>query len=279
MAYPTVDRPYGLRPVNLIGGQVFSGSTRSFPIQYGFATDIFYGDFVVLSRGFVTRATVATGTGVNQVSGVFLGCSFTDPITKQKRFSQFWPAGTLAGDAEAVICDDPDTVFKVAVCSSGVVMASAAKALVGTNLSMINNSGSVFTGNSANALLAPTATPVTTILPVRCVALVDETAYSVQAVGSSSATTITLTTALPQAIPVGTHVAYVAANGQLIDTGSFVTAAASAGATSVTINAAIAVPGGVTAIPAASTIVFTVYPEVLVKVNLLVHGYYSSATA
>jgi hypothetical protein len=279
MAYPNVLRPYGLRPINLIGGQGFAGSTRSLPIQYGFATDIFYGDFVVLSRGFITRASVAAGTGVNQVSGVFLGCSFTDPVTRQKRFSQFWPAGTLAGDAEAVVCDDPDTIFKAVVCSAGVAIASAAKALVGTNLSMINNAGNVNTGNSANAVLAPTATPASTILPVRCIGLVDETAYSIPAVGSSSATTITLTTALPQAVPVGAHVAYVAANGQVIDTGSFVATAAAVGALSVTMNAAIAVPGGVVAIPAASTIVFTVYPEVLVKTNLLVHGYYSSATA
>ena len=279
MAYPTVDRPYGLRPVNLIGGQVFSGSTRNLPIQYGFATDIFYGDFVVLSRGFVTRATVAAGTGVNQVTGVFLGCTFTDPVTKQKRFSQFWPAGTLAGDAEAVVCDDPDTVFKAAVCSSGTTLASGAMALVGTNLSMINNTGSTATGNSANAVLAPVDTPVTTILPVRCVGVVDDTSYSFTAPGSSSGAAITLTSGLPQAVPVGTSVAYVAPNGQLIQTASFVDTAASVGATSVVLNAAIAVPGGVTAIPAASTIVFTVYPEVLVKVNLLVHGYYSSATA
>lgn len=279
MAYPTVDRPYGLQPINLIGGQVFAGSTRSLPIQYGFATDIFYGDFVVLSRGFITRASVSTGTGVNQVTGIFLGCSFTDPVTKQKRFNQYWPAGTLAGDAVAVVCDDPDTVFKAAVCSSGTTMASGALALIGTNLSMINNTGSTATGNSANAVLAPTATPVTTILPVRCVGVVDDTAYSFSAPGSSSGTAITLTSGLSQALPVGSSVAYVAPNGQIIETSSFVATAASAGATSVTLNAAIAVPGGVTAIPAASTIVFTVYPEILVKMNLLVHGYYSSATA
>lgn len=280
MAYPTVDKPYGLQPVNLIGGQVFAGSTRSLPIQYAYATDIFYGDFVVLARGFITRASVSTGTGVNQVTGIFLGCSYTDPVTKQKRFSQYWPASTLAGDAVAVVCDDPDTVFKAVVCSSGTTVASGALALVGTNLSMVNNTGSTATGNSANAVLAPTATPVTTILPVRCVGVVDETAISVSASGSSSGTAITLTgTGLPAAIPVGTSVAYIAANGQIIETSSFVATAASAGATSVTLNAAIAVPGGVTAIPAASTIVFTQYPEVLVKVNLLIHGYYSSATA
>jgi hypothetical protein len=280
MAYPTVDRPYGLQPINLIGGQVFAGSTRSLPIQYAYATDIFYGDFVVLARGFITRASVSTGTGVNQVTGIFLGCAYTDPVTKQKRFSQYWPASTLAGDAVAIVCDDPDTVFKAVVCSSGTTVASGALALVGTNLSMVNNTGSTATGNSANAVLAPTATPVSTILPVRCVGVVDDTAISVSAAGSSSGTTITLTgTGLPAAIPVGTSVAYIAGNGQIIETSSFVATAASAGATSVTLNAAIAVPGGVTAIPAASTIVFTQYPEVLVKVNLLIHGYYSSTTA
>jgi len=280
MAYPSVDAPYGLKPINLIGGQVFAGSTRSLPIQYGYATDIFYGEFVVLSRGFITRASVTTGTGSNQVTGIFLGCSYTDPVTKQKRFSQYWPASTLAGDAAAVVADDPDTVFKAVVCSATTVIASGALAMVGTNLSMINNTGNVNTGNSANAVLAPTATPVSTILPVRCVGVVEDTAFSVTASGSSSGTAITLTgTGLPAAIPVGTSVAYVASNGQLIQTSSFVATAASAGATSVTLNAAIAVPGSVVAIPSASTIVFTQYPEILVKSNLLVHGYYSSATA
>lgn len=280
MAYPTVSAPYGLKPVNLIGGQVFAGGTRQLPIQYSYATNIFYGDFVVLSRGFITRASVSTGTGSNQVTGIFLGCTYTNPLTKQKQFSQYWPASTLAGDATAYVCDDPDTVFKAVVCSSGTTLASGALSLVGTNLSMINNTGSTTTGNSANAVLAPTATPVTTILPVRCVGVVPDTSYSGSATGSSSSTTITLTgTGAPFALPVGTDVAYLAANGQLIETGSFVATAASAGATSITIDSAIAVPGAVTAIPSSSTIVFTVYNEILVKMNLLVHGYYSSTTA
>jgi hypothetical protein len=274
-----VSAPYGLKPINLIGGQVFAGSTRALPIQYGYATNIFYGDFVKVLRGSVTRAAVSTGTDSAQFDGIFLGCSYTDPVTKTKRFSQYWPASTLAGDAIAYVADDPDTVFKVAVCSSGTTMASGAVALIGTNLSMVNNTGDVNTGNSKNAVLAPTATPVSTVLPVRCVGVVEDTAFSYAATGSSSSTTVTLTgSGLPAAIPVGTGVAYYASNGQLIDTGSFVATAAAAGDTSVTLNAAVAVPGGVTAIPAASTIVFTVYPEILVKANLLVHAYYSSTS-
>jgi hypothetical protein len=283
MAYPAVAAPYGLKPVNLIGGQVFAGSTRMYPIQYGYATNIFNGDFVVLSRGFVARAAIGATTASNAVTGVFVGCSYTNPITKQKQFSQFWPSGTQAGDAVAYVVDDPDTVFKAVVCSATTVVASGAKALVGTNLSAIDNAAvasSLNTGNSANAVLAPVATPASTILPLRCVGVVEETAVVATGTGSSSGTAITLTgSGLSAAIPVGASVSYLASNGQIIETSSFVTAGASAGATSVTLNAAIAVPGGVTAIPAASSILFTVYPEILVKINLLTHGYYSSTTA
>ena len=283
MAYPTIDAPYGLKPINLIGGQVFAGSTRQLPIQYNYGTNIFYGDFVVLSRGFITRAAVTTGTGSNQVTGVFLGCTYTNPLTKQKQFSQYWPASTLAGDATAYVVDDPDAVFKAVVCSATTAVASGAIAMVGTNLSMVNNASvasSLNTGNSANAVLAPTATPVTSILPVRCVGVVTDTAVAQSATGSSSTTTITLTgSGLGSAIPIGTNVSYLASNGQIIETGSFVTAAASAGATTITINAQPTLAGSGTDIPGSSTIVFTQYPEILVKINLLVHGYYSSTTA
>lgn len=284
MAYPQIPAPYGLKPVNLIGGQVFTQGTRMYPIQYGYNTNIFYGDFVKVSTsapgGMLQRAGVGAATGSNVYSGIFLGCVFTNPLTKQPTFSEYWPAGTLAGDAQAYVCDDPDTVFKAVVCSSGTTVASGAVAMVGCNLSMIDTAGNVNTGVSSNAVLAPTATPVTTILPVRCVGLVPDTAYNGGATGSSSTTTITLTgSGAPFALPVGTSVAYLASNGQVIETGSFVTSAASAGATSITINAQPNVQGSGTNIPASSTIIFTVYPEILVKPNLLSHGYYSSATA
>jgi hypothetical protein len=45
MAYPTVSAPFGLRPVNLIGGQVFAGSTRMMEIASGYATSHFLRRF------------------------------------------------------------------------------------------------------------------------------------------------------------------------------------------------------------------------------------------
>lgn len=277
MAYPVVDAPYGLKPLNLIGGQVFAGSTRMYNIQYGYATDIFYGDFVVLSRGFATRATVSTGDTLNQTVGIFLGCTFTSPVTKQKQFSQYWPASTAAGDCQAYVLDDPDAVFKAVVCSSGTTIASGALAMIGTNLSAIDNTGNTATGNSKNAVLAPTNTPVTTSLPLRMVGLVTDTAVSLGTATFSSGTTTLTVSALPFALPVGTDVAVVTTNGQIAQTGSFVDTAAAAGATSVVLNqaATFTLNSGVYT----STVVFTQYPEILVKLNQGLHGYYSATGA
>jgi hypothetical protein len=276
MAYPVIAAPYGLKPVNLIGGQVFAGSTREYAIPYGYATDICYGDIVGLSRGNIARLSVTTGT-LGTVAGVFLGCSFTSPVTKQKQFSQFWPASTTAGDAVAIVCDDPDTVFKAAICSATTVIASGARAMIGQNLAMINNSGNLNSGDSLNALLAPTDTPATTdALPIRVLGLVPDTVVSLGTATYTSISTATVTcSALPFALPVGTDVGSLAANGQYIPSGSFVDTAASAGATSFILNQA-----PITAFAASSTLVFNQYPELLVKLNFGQHEYYAAtATA
>jgi len=277
MAYPVVSAPYGLLAQNLIGGQVFAGSTRMYNIQYGYATSIFYGDFVVLSRGFATRASVGTGTGLNQTVGIFLGCTYTNPTTKQKLFSQYWPASTAAGDCQAYVLDDPDAVFKAVVCSSGTTIASGAMAMIGTNLSAINNTGSTTTGNSANAVLAPSATPVTTTLPLRMVGLVQETQVALGTATFSAGTTTLTVSALPFALPVGTDVSVLTTGGQVAQTGSFVATAAAAGDTSVVLNqaATFTLNSGVYS----STVVFTQYPEILVKLNQGLHGYYSATGA
>ena len=276
MAYPTVDSPYGLKPINLIGGQVFAGSTRMYNITYAYGTDIFYGDFVALVRGNLERISVTSGT-VGTLVGVFLGCTFTNPTTKQKQFSQNWVASTTAGDCVAYVCDDPDTVFQAAVCSSGTTIASGARAMIGQNLECLNNTGNLNTGNSKNALLAPTNTPaLTDSLPIRVIGLVPETAVSLGTATFTSISTATVTcSALPFALPVGTDVGSLASNGQYIPSGSFVDTAANAGATSFVLNQAPLVAFG-----ASATLVFVQYPELLVKLNFGQHEYYAgTATA
>jgi len=173
MAYPTVSAPYGLKPVNLIGGQVYAGSTRLLKIASGYAANIFYGDVVKLvSTGTVEKDTgTTTGTPV----GVFLGCTYTDPSSKQPRWSQYWPTGTAASDAQAYVVDDPDILFKVAAVSSGTTVAFYAQTVIGLNVSLVQNSGSTTTGDSAVAIDG-SAVATTVSLPIRIIAGVPDTA-------------------------------------------------------------------------------------------------------
>lgn len=272
MAYPVVPAPYGYKPVNLLGGQVFSGSTRNVQIQYNYATAIYFGDAIKEVNGFVTRASIASATTANQTTGIFLGCYYTSPSTKQRLWSQYYPGNIAAGDITAIISDDPDIVIKAVMCTSAANIGSVAQVMVGSNVGGITtNAGNANTGDSANAILVPTALSTAT-LPFRVVDIVRDTAVSLGTATFVSGASTTLTTsALPQALVIGTDVGSLDSAGQVIQSGSFVSAAAAAGATSVTINAA-----PTTAFVANSTLVFTQYPEVLVKFNFGYHGYYSA---
>lgn len=176
MAYPIVSAPYGLKPVNLIGGQPYAGSTRMFKIASGYAANIFYGDVVKLvTAGVIQKETGTTTVSANGVVGVFVGCTYTDPSTKQPRFSQYWPTGTVASDAQAYVVDDPDALFKVATVSSGTTVAYYGQTLVGSNVALVQNTGSTNTGDSTVAIDG-TSSAATASLPIRVVQGVPDTA-------------------------------------------------------------------------------------------------------
>ena len=175
MAYPTVSAPYGLKPVNLIGGQVFAGSTRMMEIASGYATSIFYGDLVLR----VTSGTIEKDTGTTAATpcGVFLGVSFTNGSTSQVQQQQFYPASQSikAGTKIfAVVADDPDTLFQVAVVSGTTVISGVGIAAIGSNVSLVQNAGSSTTGNSAVAVLG-TSAATTNTLPIRVIDVVRDT--------------------------------------------------------------------------------------------------------
>jgi hypothetical protein len=193
MAYPTVAAPYGLKPINLIGGQVFAGATRQLPItptigngggSINYNTPIYYGDVVQLSQANSTIivSTLDTDTSpVAGVVGVFLGCTYTNPVTKQKTFSQYWP-GFASGvtDAFAYVADDPDQLYKVAsvgntVNTTGLVISAVSQVVVGNNATLILNTGSANTGNSKIGVFA---NAVSSSLPMRVVDGVPDTATS-----------------------------------------------------------------------------------------------------
>ena len=175
MAYPTVSAPYGLKPVNLIGGQVFAGATRLMEIASGYATSIFYGDLVKRVAAGTIEKDVGTATATP--AGIFLGVQFTNGSTGQVQQQQFYPASQAIASGTkifAVVADDPDTLFQVAVVSSGTTISGVGISAIGNNSELVQNSGSSTTGNSAVAILAATTT--TNTLPIRIIDVVRDTA-------------------------------------------------------------------------------------------------------
>lgn len=148
--------PRGLKPIGLLGGMPFAGSTREYLIKSGYATAIFNGDVVGLADtanstddGFIVREPVASE--VNPI-GVFLGVSYTDPATGQLTFKQFYPGSIAASDIKAVVSVNPFTLYEV----------QADDAIAQTQLGMTadlvqTQAGSTTTGNSGVQLDASTA--------------------------------------------------------------------------------------------------------------------------
>jgi hypothetical protein len=170
MAYPTVSGPYGLIPINLIGGQVFASATRSIPIGSGSATSIFFGDVVKLNSSGTLDKDVGTSSATPV--GVFLGCSYTDP-TFGKTFRQYYAANTVASDIVAFVQDDPDALFKVAVVSTGTNVSYVNRTAVGENAVLVQTAGSTTTGDSKVAVSSTTAT--TSTWPIRIIDVIPET--------------------------------------------------------------------------------------------------------
>ena len=178
MAYPTISKPYGFKPINLIGGQVFAGATRKMRIASGYNTSIGYGDLLIrVDDGTVARSAATTTKPTGGFAGVFLGCEFINPSTGQLQFQQNFVADTTvtSGFITAYVCEDPDALFQVAVVSGTTVVTGVQFTSIGNNATIVNNTGITNAGNSQIALLDTTAT--TDTLPIRIVDVVPDTAY------------------------------------------------------------------------------------------------------
>ena len=178
MAYPTISKPYGFKPINLIGGQVFAGATRKMRIASAYATSIGYGDLLIrVDDGTVARSAATTAKPTGGFAGVFLGCEFINPSTGQLQFQQNFVGGTTVttGYITAYVCDDPDALFQVAVVSGTTVVTGVQFTSVGNNATIVNNTVITAAGNSQIALLDSTAT--TDTLPIRIVDVVPDTAF------------------------------------------------------------------------------------------------------
>ena len=186
MAYPTVSAPYGLKPINLIGGQVFAGATRLLNIASGYNTSIFYGDAVTL----VSTGTIQKDTGTTTATpvGTFLGCSYVNS-QGQTIFTQYFPANTTAPTGTTItayVADDPDQLFKAVLVTgttaddvtSGLLPTYLGRTVIGSNAQLVQNTGSTVTGDSKVGIYTAAGATTTATLPIRIIDVVPDTANS-----------------------------------------------------------------------------------------------------
>ena len=175
MAYPSVTKTYGLKPVNRLDGLPYAGAIRQIPISAGYATAILNGDTVSIDTNGYLIAKTTTNTGDSV--GVLVGCAYVNS-SGQTVQGQYYPASqsTTTALSFGYVVDDPNAVFKV-VASSGqtTVPTAYSRALVGANVALSVNTGSTITGDSYYGIDGASA-GTTATLPVRVVDVVPDTA-------------------------------------------------------------------------------------------------------
>ena len=163
--------PYGLRPVNMLGGQSMSHGIRQYKIASGYATSIFNGDLVKL----VVGGTIEKDTGTTTATpvGVFLGVEYED-TNHGLLHKQMWTASTTVKTgttAWAYVCDDPDALFEIQADDT------LSQNAIGTNAAIVQGSGNTATGKSGVTLDASTIAATAT-LPLRIVDYVNRPGFS-----------------------------------------------------------------------------------------------------
>jgi hypothetical protein len=171
-----------LKPVNLIGGQVFAGSTRQRRIASS-ASSIGYGDPVEFDTDGTVKVTTATTTApTSGFAGVFLGCNFVSSVTGQPTYSQSWISGTAVKSGTyiiAYVADDPDTLFKAVGVTASLVVSTTTGftySSIGLNVALVANTLNTTTNDSQQGLEVGSAA-VTRSLPMRIIDVVEDTAF------------------------------------------------------------------------------------------------------
>ena len=150
----SVASPYGLKPVNLIGGQVFAGSTREFKLSTNNSAAIFNGDVIQLTSAGNPQALSATPTAGTTagIVGVCLGVRYINPATKQSNWAQYLPANAITGgytEVYIIVASDPDLVFQIQGTAAFGTLTNGANGAIGKNAALgFGTAGSTSTGNS-----------------------------------------------------------------------------------------------------------------------------------
>jgi hypothetical protein len=185
MAYPTVSKTYGFKPLNRLDGLPYAGAIRQIPIAPAYATAILNGDTVSINTSgyLIAKTTTDSGDSV----GVLVGCQYVNSSSQTVQ-GQYYPAAasTTTNMAFGYVVDDPNAIFKVVATNGQTTVPTAfSRAIVGANVAISVTTGNTTTGDSYYGIDGTSANTTNT-LPVRVVDVVPDTATG--PAGSSSTT-------------------------------------------------------------------------------------------
>ena len=155
------DAAFGMKPVRMIGGGVYTGGQSRYRIAANYGTSIFQGDMVAQVTG--GGIEVHADGGTVPIVGVFNGVQYTDPTTKEQVYSNYYPASTNASDLIAFVIDDPNVVYEVQADAAFPVAD-----LFGNFDIVYSSSGSTVTGISGAELEVSTGATGTS-LPIKAI--------------------------------------------------------------------------------------------------------------
>ena len=170
MAFPTVDTPYGFKPINRFDGMPYAGATNQYPVTSGQA--VYNGQVVAFVTGGTVSPVAMTGsTGIYAV-GVVVGVQYTNS-SGQTVQAQYAPASGVT-NVVAYVVNDPAAEFKVAVTNSSSVIVPVAGTILNSSVGGVTGTGDPATGNINSSINGSTAATGTNLL-FRVTALVPET--------------------------------------------------------------------------------------------------------
>lgn len=160
--------PYGLRPLNLIGGHPYAGAVREYKVAANNSAAIYNGDLVVLSSAGQPSAVVSTSPTANEyaatsanatagIVGVMVGARYVNAVG-QVIFNSWLPANTVTAAPSGTevwisVVDDPMALFQIkgtaalGTFNSGTA-GSGWPGAIGKNASITFGSATAATGTS-----------------------------------------------------------------------------------------------------------------------------------
>lgn len=161
----TTSSPYGLKPINLIGGQAFNGGViREILMTTNNTAPIGFGDLVQLGAAAAGQPTVVTATPTTSsvgLVGVCVGVRYQ--LAGQQLgyplYAQYLPANAVTAGYTQIyirVMDDPDALFQVQSLGS-ITVGSIGKTVALANFTAGTGSTTVNT-NTGNSVIALSAT-------------------------------------------------------------------------------------------------------------------------